>query len=34
MMSNIMIVDDSPIDRKVIRQIIEKKLHDVNVHEA
>jgi diguanylate cyclase (GGDEF)-like protein/putative nucleotidyltransferase with HDIG domain len=32
--SNIMIIDDSPIDRKVIRQIIEKNLPSVNVFEA
>jgi diguanylate cyclase (GGDEF)-like protein/putative nucleotidyltransferase with HDIG domain len=32
--SNIMIIDDSPIDRKVIRQIIEKNLSDVTVFEA
>lgn len=34
MTSNIMIIDDSPIDRKVIRQIIEKNLSSVNVFEA
>lgn len=34
MISNIMIVDDSPIDRKVIRQIIESKLENVKVFEA
>ena len=32
--SNIMIIDDSPIDRKVIRQIIEMNLPSVNVFEA
>jgi diguanylate cyclase (GGDEF)-like protein/putative nucleotidyltransferase with HDIG domain len=34
MASNIMIIDDSPIDRKIIRQIIEKNLESVNVFEA
>lgn len=34
MVSNIMIVDDSPIDRKVIRQIIESRLKQVKVFEA
>jgi len=34
MISNIMIVDDSPIDRKVIRQILEMKLQNINVFEA
>jgi len=34
MTSNIMIVDDSPIDRKIIRQILEKRLHNITVFEA
>lgn len=34
MTSNIMIIDDSPIDRMVIRQILEKNLLDINVFEA
>ncbi len=32
--SNIMIIDDSPVDRKVIRRILEKKLDNINVLEA
>lgn len=32
--SNIMIVDDSPIDRKVIRHILETRLQNVKVFEA
>ncbi len=34
MTSNIMIVDDSPIDRKIIRQILEKRLDNIHVIEA
>ena len=36
MTSNIMIIDDSPVDRKIIRQILEKKLQGIgiNVFEA
>jgi diguanylate cyclase (GGDEF) domain/uncharacterized domain HDIG len=34
MKSNILIIDDSPLDRKVIRQILEMRLHDVKVFEA
>jgi len=34
MSSNIMIIDDSPIDRKVIRKILENKLHDIKVLET
>ena len=34
MISNIMIIDDSPIDRKIIRQILENKLININIYEA
>lgn len=34
MTSNIMIIDDSPFDRKIIKQILEKKLQDIIVFEA
>ncbi len=34
MNGNIMIVDDSPIERKIIRQILEKKLDNVMLYEA
>lgn len=34
MIGNIMIIDDSPVDRKVIRQILERKLPGVNLFEA
>ena len=34
MTSNIMIIDDSPIDRKIIRQILENRLNNVTIFEA
>jgi diguanylate cyclase (GGDEF)-like protein len=34
MTGNIMIIDDSPIDRKIIRQILKKKLLEINLFEA
>ena len=34
MESNIMIIDDSPIDRKFIRKILENQLSNINVFEA
>lgn len=34
MIGNIMIIDDSPVDRKIIRQILEKRLHSINLFEA
>ncbi len=34
MISNIMIIDDSPIDRKIIRQILENKLSNISIFEA
>jgi len=34
MASNIMIIDDSPIDRKIIKQILEKRLPNITVFEA
>jgi diguanylate cyclase (GGDEF)-like protein/putative nucleotidyltransferase with HDIG domain len=32
--SNIMIIDDSPIDRKIIRQVLEKRLDNIHIFEA
>ena len=34
MTSNIMIIDDSPLDSKFIRQVLKKRLHNINVFEA
>jgi len=34
MTNNIMIIDDSPIDRKIIRQILENRLPNITVFEA
>ncbi|MDD3172777.1 MAG: diguanylate cyclase [Herbinix sp.] len=34
MSGNILIVDDSPIDRKIIRSILEKRLHDIAIFET
>ena len=34
MISNILIVDDSPLDRQIIKQILEKRLSDIQVFEA
>jgi diguanylate cyclase (GGDEF)-like protein len=34
MSGNILIVDDSPIDRKIIRSVLEKRLLDINIFEA
>lgn len=34
MTNNIMIIDDSPLDSKFIRQILEKKLHNIKIFEA
>jgi len=34
MISNILVVDDSPFDRKLIKQILEKRLSDIHIFEA
>lgn len=34
MASNILIIDDSPLDSKFLRQILEKRLQDINVFET
>lgn len=34
MISNILVVDDSPVDRQIIRSILEKKLSDIHIFEA
>jgi len=34
MTNNIMIIDDSPIDRKIIKQVLEHRLHDIQIFEA
>lgn len=34
MVGNIMIIDDSPVDRKIIRHVLEKRLQDVTLLEA
>jgi diguanylate cyclase (GGDEF)-like protein len=34
MVGNILIIDDSPIDRKIIRQVLEKKLQHISIFEA
>jgi diguanylate cyclase (GGDEF)-like protein len=34
MSGNILIVDDSPIDRKIIRTVLEKRLDEINLFEA
>ena len=34
MANNIMIIDDSPLDRSILRQILERSLSNINVFEA
>jgi diguanylate cyclase (GGDEF)-like protein len=34
MIGTVMIIDDSPVDRKIIRQVLEKRLNDINVLES
>ena len=34
MISNILLVDDSPLDRQIIKQILEKRLSDIQIFEA
>jgi diguanylate cyclase (GGDEF)-like protein len=34
MIGNVMIIDDSPIDRKIIRQVLEKRLNGINMFES
>jgi CheY-like chemotaxis protein len=34
MTGNVMIIDDSSIDRKVLRQILEKRIENIHVYEA
>ena len=33
MTSNIMIIDDSPIDRRIIRKVLENRLEDIQIFE-